>query len=340
MKHRSSLFFLTAALTLLTPVLHAHHSTAAFDTEQVITIEGIVTRVQWVNPHVYIYIDQTTENGEIVNWEIEGFGPASMRRMGWTRNTLNLGDSLTVSGNPPKNPGSHSIYPQTMQQGDNILFSGQAFFTLALSGGATPEISTNSLDGIWTTQLATSLIPFLSGTDLHDLTEAGAAAVAGWDEPTMNPAINCTQMASPFFMIIPDAKRITTNESVIMMTGDYDSAVRTIHMNVTSHDGASSSSQGHSIGRWEGDNLIIDTTHFAPHAMGNGSGVPSGSQKHLIERLTINDDGKSLSYYFELSDLEFLASPFTGDTDWTFSPDVEFITDECNLESARRFVEY
>ena len=74
--------------------------------------------------------------------------------------------------------------------------------------------------------------------------------------------------------------------------------------------------------------------------MGNGSGVPSGSQKHLIERLTINADGKSLSYHFELSDPEYLASPFTGDTDWTFSPDVEFITDECNLESARRFVEY
>lgn len=326
-------------VTFNVPEVHAHHSMSYFDLEQQIAIEGVVTKVHWVNPHVYIFIDQTTDTGEAVSWGIEGLGPAAMRRLGWAKSTIRLGEALTVNGNPAKNPDNNSIYPSTIYQGGHKVFDGQKFFAIALSGGDTPQTTTTSLDGTWTTQLALPLVPFMVGTELQELTEAGAAAVAQWNELTMNPGANCTQIVSPLVMIIPDVKQITTGDGVIVIVGDYDGAQRTIHMDVATHDGASASSQGHSIGRWEGDSLVIDTTYFASHVLGNGWGLPSGSQKHLIERLSINDGGKSLTYHFELSDPEFLVSPLTGGTDWTYSPDLKFMVEECDLESARRFLE-
>ena len=58
---------------------------------------------------------------------------------------------------------------------------------------------------------------------------------------------------------------------------------------------------------------MIDTTHFADDAMGNGYGVPSGARKHLVERLTPTADGASLTYHFEETDSEYLGAPVAGD---------------------------
>ena len=339
MRNCSYLSILFLSLLLVPLSVQAHHSTAIYDTQQEIAVEGVVTGLRWANPHVYIYLDQTTDSGEVFNWEIEGYGPGAMRKMGWSRDSITIGDTLTVNGNPARNPRNKSLYPQTILYAGNTLFDGRQFFAQALSG-VTPETATDGLGGTWSTLLAQSLIPFLAGEGEVDLTEEGVAAVARWDEQTMNPGISCTQLVAPPMMIMPDGKRITLGNETITIEGDYDGIVRTIHMNVITHEGASPSPQGHSIGRWEGDSLVIDTRHFSDHIMGNGWSVPSGSQKHLMERLTLNEDGKSLTYHFELMDPQYLASPITGDTSWSWDPVLQFMVDECDLGSARRFLEH
>ena len=68
--------------------------------------------------------------------------------------------------------------------------------------------------------------------------------------------------------------------------------------------------EGHSIGRWEGETLVVDTTQFRDHPEGNGRGVPSGALKHMIERYSLSEDGRRVVIDVFLEDPEFLAEPF------------------------------
>lgn len=77
----------------------AHHSFAAeFDAEKTVKITGSVTKVQWRNPHTYFYIDVTDEKGEVHNWALELGSPNVLTRRGWTKDTLQIGQTVTVEG--------------------------------------------------------------------------------------------------------------------------------------------------------------------------------------------------------------------------------------------------
>jgi hypothetical protein len=83
----------------------AHHSFAAeFDADKPITLSGIVTKVEWTNPHVWFYINVKDEKtGETVNWGAEMGPPHGLQRRGWRQNTLKIGDQVTVAGSMAKN---------------------------------------------------------------------------------------------------------------------------------------------------------------------------------------------------------------------------------------------
>ena len=77
----------------------AHHSFAAeFDADKPLTLTGVVTKVEWQNPHTYFYIDVTDAVGKVVNWALEMGSPNGLMNQGWTRNTLKVGDVVTVDG--------------------------------------------------------------------------------------------------------------------------------------------------------------------------------------------------------------------------------------------------
>ena len=81
----------------------AHHSFAAeFDAGKPLTLKGIVTKIEWQNPHTYFYLDVTDADGKVVNWGMEMGSPNGLMRQGWTRNTLKIGDSVTVEGSQAK----------------------------------------------------------------------------------------------------------------------------------------------------------------------------------------------------------------------------------------------
>jgi hypothetical protein len=314
----------------------AHHSTARFDTTQTVAFEGVVTGVRWANPHVYLQVEQATDADETIVWEVEVVGPSALRRLGWSRDTVNAGDRVSLRGSPARN-GDHSLNLGTLQRGD-FAFNAMSLFREYSSPGATPAAGATSLDGTWGVLLNFAAIePFIPGRAEPALTEAGAAVRGGFDEQTMLPALQCVHAPAPFFMFVPDVKQIATDKDVIRIVGDYEAAERTIHMNVAGHEGATPSVQGHSIGHWEGATLVIDTSHFAPLAMAHAYGVPSGSRKHLVERLTRNEDGSRIAYHFEVSDPEFLAAPITGDVEWAYRPDLELSLESCDPENARRF---
>jgi hypothetical protein len=334
----SALVALCSMVTCATAT--AHHSPAAYDMKQVVTIIGAVTRYQWANPHVYVYIEQAADTGEKVEWEIEAAPPSIMRRVGLGRDTLHIGDVLTVKGYPAKNPQRKDLFPYLIQRGEQTLLSLQDFTKLGAPADAGRAAG---LDGQWSMAVNFRTIGISASPPVSKLTAKGAEALKRFDEKT-TPTSNCIPSPAPAAIITPELTRITVADGLIYIETEAEGTRRTVHMNGASHEGARFSIQGHSIGRWEGATLVVDTTHFAYHGSGNGGGngigaaVPSGAQKHLIERFALSADAKSLTYQFEATDPEYLTEPRKGQVQLAFNPRARFEVEKCDLDVARRFI--
>jgi len=99
---RSCIAVLAGAAFATLPVL-AHHSGAAeFDSSKKIELTGVVTKVEWTNPHAHFFMDVKDTNGNVVNWNLELASPNVLIRNGWKRNSVKAGDTVTVTGSPAK----------------------------------------------------------------------------------------------------------------------------------------------------------------------------------------------------------------------------------------------
>jgi len=77
----------------------AHHSFAAeYDSTKQVTVKGTVQKVSWVNPHAYVFVDVKDESGKVTTWAFESLSPNALARQGWTRNSLKIGEAVTVEG--------------------------------------------------------------------------------------------------------------------------------------------------------------------------------------------------------------------------------------------------
>ena len=93
--------WLAGACLLLAPApVLAHHSFGAeYDASKPVTLTGVVTKIEWTNPHFYFYMDVKDQNGEVANWKFEGYPPVVLHRIGWTKDqTMVPGDTVTVFG--------------------------------------------------------------------------------------------------------------------------------------------------------------------------------------------------------------------------------------------------
>ena len=132
MKTRLVAFAAAVALLAAAVPVSAHHSFAAeFDSTKPVNLKGIVTKVEWMNPHTYFYIDVKDEaTGKVSNWALEMGSPNGLVRQGWTRNTLKVGTVVNVVGTRAKD-GS------TKANARNVLVDGKKLGA-ASSEGQTP----------------------------------------------------------------------------------------------------------------------------------------------------------------------------------------------------------
>jgi len=122
-----SLFAGALSLMFVTAPLWGHHSfSAEFDSTKVVTLTGTITKVEWANPHARFYFDTKDDKGAVVNWNFELASPNGLMRNGWRRDSLKIGDVVTVNGTLAKNaPHVGNTRTVTLANGKR-LFAGSS----------------------------------------------------------------------------------------------------------------------------------------------------------------------------------------------------------------------
>jgi Family of unknown function (DUF6152) len=106
----------------------AHHSNSAYQVDEIITLEGVVTEWRWSNPHTWLHLMVRDENGGEQEWAVEGRAPGVLRRAGWSRTVLEPGETVTVHASPAKD-GSHvGIIARVTKADGTVLGNSPDFF--------------------------------------------------------------------------------------------------------------------------------------------------------------------------------------------------------------------
>lgn len=108
----------------------AHHSFAAeYDQKRPVTFKGVVTKLDWMNPHVYFYVDATDKDGSVIHWACEAGNPNALARRGWKKDSLKKGDQVTVEGYRAKDG------TETMNARSIVLSDGSRVFAASSDDG-------------------------------------------------------------------------------------------------------------------------------------------------------------------------------------------------------------
>jgi len=106
MKLRAALFSILIAIALMNVSLSAHHSAVAYTQQSIVLKNATMTKVLWQHPHIILSFAVKEANGAVTNWSAESGSPGSVARLGWNRNSVKVGDAVTVELFPAKN-GAH-----------------------------------------------------------------------------------------------------------------------------------------------------------------------------------------------------------------------------------------
>ena len=123
MRRKLAIFGVAVAGLLFVAPLFAHHSFAAeFDREQPLRVTGTVTKIEWTNPHIWIYVDVKGPDGIITNWAFQGGPPVYLSRAGWSKNDVKIGDTISVQGFRARDGSNHAAGGQiTLPDGRKVF---------------------------------------------------------------------------------------------------------------------------------------------------------------------------------------------------------------------------
>jgi hypothetical protein len=298
----------------------AHHSASAYDmTGDPVTVEGTLAKVDWANPHIYLTLETAGPNGQRVLQQVEAVSISLAQATGLTREVLALGSSVVVNAFPNRRRNGTVL-------GIDITTSDGNLYPLRGGRSSRPQNATvpaTGLAGNWVPQPSAS--PLANTVRGWPLSDKARAAVAEITSGSSQVTVGCTPIPLPMVAMLAMLRTIDVRDDRVVMKIDSDGsdATRTIHLDLAEHPAnVEPSLFGHSIGRWEGDTLMIDTVAFTPHRIGIGFGVPSGARKHLIERLTLTADRLQLRYELTVEDPEYLTTPAMHTAMWDHRPDL------------------
>ncbi len=321
-----------SAASFCVQTVAAHHSPRIFDRDSVLAFEGVVTRVHWANPHTYVYVESRDETGNAVEWQLETDAIPLLLRSGWQEDTLEPGDRIAVRANPDRNKARRHALIESLRMEDGRVLT-------SVPSGNKPVSSATSLAGQW--QQVVSWGEYVGQVASVPLTEEGAAAQASYDMLREDPVLDCIGYPPPAAQILLYyVNKITIEDDRVVMRNEFFDSERIVYLDGRDHPaGGPRTNEGHSIGWWEDDVLVVDTQQFADYrSTFPGTGIPSGTQKHLIERYRLSDDGSRITIDVVLEDPEYLAEPFSTTIEWVHAPQLEMASFGCELQEARRFL--
>ena len=332
---------IAAVIFVLASTASGHHSDAALDMNSVVTFEGSVTEYSMRNPHTYFTVESIDERGEAIEWTVQLGSAISVSRRGWTRDTLSLGDRVKVGVRPARDGRPYGLFVSLEKEGVPISYSRLPAPPVAAS--------TTTLEGRWIVDRSSLGADYPGGLDQLmirelTLTEKGRVLEAAYSQNSEeNPELACMTKPTPGGLIYTDIYpmeiEFIEGEEIIKIRVQYFDQERTVHMDGRAHpDADERSHEGHSIGRWEGEVLVVDTANFADNRSPYQNGIPSGARKHVVERYRLGEDGTRMTLEFVLEDPEYIVGSMTHTRDLIYSPYLDMSPFDCDLEATRRFV--
>lgn len=316
----------------------AHHVIASkFDSAKNVTLRGPVTSIDWANPHAHVFINVADSGGRAVNWAIELESPVDLRRQGWTRDAVKVGDVVTVEGIAARD-GSKQAWSLSMV----VASSGQrVFFARPIAPPAAtnkptphwpngqPRLGAVPGDtGYWAYPSATMLVErgVTVEADANGLLRniADAARVAPFQDWARDLYIyrqRALLKDDPMFLycLPPGGPRMFHNrfglqflenperQRIFVMMGGGNRNWRLIYTDGREQKGQVQGDAdnplyfGRAVGRWEGDALVVDTKGFNERFWFSNGGLPHTGQLHLVERFA-RPDFDSLRYDVTIED--------------------------------------
>jgi hypothetical protein len=331
----------------------AHHSVAAkFDEAKSQTLEGVVTLVDWRNPHVHVFMNVRGPKGEWVNWAVELASPIDLQDSGWTRESVQPGDTVRVDGYVARN-GSRQLWSNTMtlsRTGRQVLNVKPMQPPVPIAKRPTPMgpngvprlgALPGGVDGYWAFPSSTVLVENGVSVDirpdglLRNIADAPKVApMQPWalslyrnrqsrylqDDPMF---LNCKppggprQFQQPYgFQFIEDPER----QRIFVLIGSGNRNFRIIYLDGRSHVGQVGGDDdnplyyGRAVGKWSGQTLEVDTRGFNEDFWFTNGGLPHTDQLRVIERFT-RVDFDTLRYDVTIEDAGAYTRPWSSG--WT-----------------------
>jgi len=347
----------------------AHHSMAAqYDDKKPTTLKGVVTKFDWTNPHVFVFVDVTATNSEATTWGVEFPSRVELKRAGWTGDSIHIGDAVTVEG-PLARDGSKQIAGKllTVSNGKKLSTtpppaprSNQASKPTPRWPDGHPRLGfVPGETGYWASVPGSNL--FETGATvrmnadglLSNIADAGKVApfqpwakgLYEYRQRTLlkdDPMASCLPPGGSRQFQTPNGIQILEQperQRVFVMSGGGNHNWRLIHLDGRAHqpDDLVPTYYGDSVGKWDGDTLVIDTLGFNERFWFANGGLPNTENLHLTERLS-RPDFNTLKYEVTVNDPGAYTRPWSGSLtlQWVPNQEIEeYFCDEYNRDQER-----
>ena len=340
------------ATALVSPRVFAHHSTAEYDAKTIVEARGEIVTLLWANPHVRFTVSTKAIDGNDALWEIESADLTRLDRAGLPHDIVKVGDIVRFAGNPSTRRERRMYVTNLLvADGREILLRGNVMPRFAAADRVvytdptySPRTGGAAADNRFFGKV---FVPMREGKPPAwvrnpPYTPDARKKQAAYDEVVDDPVLGCVSPGMPRVMLRsgPYAIRFVERGSDLVLQNEWFEIDRTIHM-----DGKEPPADqpftplGYSAGRWDGDALVITTTHIDwPYFELYGLvGVPQSRAMRIVERFTPRDGGTTLQYDWTATDPSAFTMPVSYENYATFrwQPAIEFLPYNC-IETERK----
>ena len=312
---RTSFIAGLAALVFAAPGL-AHHGVAPhYDVTKPVTIKGVVSRFEFINPHSFVYVETTDAAGAKEIWSCEMASRSVLSRNGLTPESFKPGDPITIEGVAARHNPTGCAF-RVAHFADGHVLQSTALFAPTVAPAAEAPADPTSIVGVWTMKR------FVVSTYEGQLTAAGEKARAAFDPIKDDPAIYCDP-ASPvrFWVNVNEPFEIKRDSDSVVIDHRFMDSRRVIHL-----DGrppaadVARSTMGYSVGRFEGKTLVATSNHFVAATLEPRFGVLHTENLKLTEKLQVDPATGDLMITWTIDDPAYFKEPVTQTERFVRSP--------------------